>query len=269
MNLTSPRGWSEARIGRVREGGRLTVHLAHELRGTSPGASDDSLDLGYDLGLRMDWLDQVLAQLETSVFGSRGEHGAAALLRRGAGSSDLELTSAAGHAASTIVLTEDELDEVLFSDALLDAIEQADRRLAPQRAELDSWLSHAKRWDYDFEQRAIRFARADGPEFAAPAAIVGTWGRGAVVPGTLLWSWSNATLEARLAPAVRRIGDDSRRDRGLAILRLADPLLCEEDLAYRLAQVAADRIGARGLIAPLSQGTIRLFIALFGDGEGS
>jgi hypothetical protein len=265
VNLTSPAGWSKAIIDCVRAGDRAVVSVRNEL---DPLAIRSERlvesELGYDPGMRMAWLAGVLARLDGVVFGVGAETTASAILRRGSGTAQLELIPGGGGRSRAIALSSQDLEQVLLSDALLEAIARAEKRFAPLRKDLDAWLSRARRWDYDFDAHLLRFTTADGSAMVAPAAIVGTWGRGSVVPRTFLWSWANATLKDRLSPALGSLAEKTRLDRGTAIFREQDPLLCEEALAYRFAQAAADRIAARGLMAPVSN-TVHYYIAILGD----
>jgi hypothetical protein len=249
VNVLSPRGWSDVEIDIARRpGDRLEVALHHRFVAGGPGAT-----VAHDPALRSMWLADALDALAEKLGVAAGR----IEIAKASGAIELRYVRD-GDVCARIALAPEDLEELFYTDRVLDEVANSARRVASG----DAWSLGASRWDFDYEQQQLVF-RIDGLERRVRAGIIGTWGRGDANPGTILWSWANRDLVARIPAAVREQAERAREEAGLEILRAADPILCEEPLAHELARFAADRSGAVGMYAALSRGALRMFIGLF------
>jgi hypothetical protein len=148
-------------------------------------------------------------------------HGGKATLERGSGSTDFKLLAAEGRAVWFTRLATEELDQLLVTDALFDALSGSEA-------------------GFDLLQGALKVH-----EKSALLEL------GRYVPEDFVWEWNHA------APRVRSVCAVDAKPPGLSAL-WRDVFACEEGFAWALCGHVCVALGARGLARVEEQGAIKL-----------
>ncbi len=140
-------------------------------------------------------------------------------------------------------LTKAELDALLVTDALFDAIEGTERAFHDLQHGLEHRLGATVGFGFDSNASMLTLKREVGEKLVVPAQVVGQY-----LPEsfTWAWGWSDETANPETTERVRSVCAPDRQPVGLSALWRAH-FHCDEGFAWALASHAVVSIGARGL----------------------
>lgn len=159
-------------------------------------------------------------------------------------------------------LTVAELDALLVTDALFDAIEGTERAFHDLQHRLEHRLGATVGFAFDSETGQLSLKREQGEKLVLPVQVVGQY-----LPDTFTWAWSWGDPHANPAVCdkVRKVCAPDFEPAGLAALWRAH-FHCDEGFAWALASHVVISIGARGLFrAELPEGQGAVFFAVMND----
>ncbi len=156
---------------------------------------------------------------------------------------DFKLLKPDGTAAWFDRLTRVELDELLITDALLDALSGTERAFDDLQQRLEHHLEHATAFDFDDRDTSLVLTMTDGTKERFAVQVVGQYLTEAF---TWSWAWANAEPKEPSCALVRRVCAPDHEPKGLSAL-WRPHFHCDEGFAWSLASHVVVSIGARGL----------------------
>lgn len=159
-------------------------------------------------------------------------------------------------------LTKIELDALLVTDALFDAIEGTERAFHDLQHRLEHRLGATIGFGFDDETAMLSLKRETGEKLVVPVQVVGQY-----LPEsfTWAWSWADVTANPETFERVRKVCAPDHQPDGLSALWRSS-FHCDEGFAWALASHVVISIGARGLFrAELPDGQGAAFFAVMRD----
>ncbi len=152
-------------------------------------------------------------------------------------------------------LTRAELDALLVTDALFDAIEGTERAFHDLQHGLEHRVGATVGFAFDSDTGRLSLKREQGEMLVLPVQVVGQY-----LPESFTWAWSWGDAEANPASSdrVKKVCAPDFQPAGLAALWRAH-FHCDEGFAWALASHVVVSIGARGLFRaelPAGQGAV-------------
>ena len=214
-------GWTQVELELVQTPHGLRV-ASLQTKGTGARAPKPLPKLGIEPKHEALRLSEAIDELST-LLAEQGKHwhGGKAVLERGVGATDLKLLGDDGRAVWFTRLGAHELDALLFSDALFDALLGSEA-------------------GFELLQGALKVT----PE--SPMLELGRYDREEFV-----WVWNHAEPRVRSACAVES------QPPGLSAL-WREAFACEEGFAWALCAHVCVALGARGLARVEEQGVVKL-----------
>lgn len=254
--LLAPPGWTKIELGvaRTPQGLRIT---ALETRGEGSKEPKPPPQLHVDLREEAQRLGEALTDLSSALAG-RWEPGRVSIERPTNAFADWKLLRADGSVAWFTRLERAELQSLLITDELFDAVQGTERAFHDLQGQLQQRLGKVTGFAFDATHGMLRVDRPSGP-VELSAQLVGSY-----LPDvfTWLWSWSDELAQAASTGRVRRVCQPDLKPDGLAAFWRPN-FHCDEGFSWALAGHVAVSIGARGLFRaqpPGSEGA--LFFAL-------
>jgi hypothetical protein len=140
-------------------------------------------------------------------------------------------------------LTPEELDALLYTDALMAALDESQPRWRGREPRQRELLGGVTEWRLDQDSGTIRFAAPGRPALERPVEILGIWSKEAESWG---WGWAHDSVEPALAARTLAFCDPEAPRPGLSVFaRPSFP--CERGFADVLAAHAAESLGADAL----------------------
>ena len=238
--LLAPPGWTRVELGLTRtpQGLRIT-----ELQTKGDGAKEPKprAQLHIDPKEEATRLGEALTELAALLDG-RWEPGRVVIERPTLAFVDWKLLRADGSVAWFTRLEKGELQSLLITDDLFDAIQGTERAFHDLQGQLQQRLGKVTGFAFDAEHGVLRLDRPGGA-VELPAQLVGSY-----LPEvfTWMWSWSDEQAAPASTDRVRRVCQPDLKTDGLAAFWRAH-FHCDEGFAWALAGHIAVSIGARGL----------------------
>jgi hypothetical protein len=251
-----PRGWTQVNLSLDLRGGQVRVT---NIDAKLSGAPAPSPELGMDVASRIGGLSAALTDALHLLHrqGIDWNAARATLSRPGPGQLVLTLINSDGRPASSVSVPREYLDALFVSDALLEELHGAGPALSRMEEETATRLSGLQTWNYSQPDRRASFIFPDRPKLEVPAQILGTWTRD---DETWLWAWANSSVEPGCTDLVEQALQPDARAPGAAVF-WREKYPCEEGFAHKVAQLAAHRMGAKGVFRGRAGDAI-LYLAL-------
>ncbi|MFO0597763.1 MAG: hypothetical protein U0228_20845 [Myxococcaceae bacterium] len=237
LMLLAPRGWTQV---------ELELSTAPQLRvtglstkGEGAKAPKPKPQLAVDAREEAARLSEALAELQPHLSGwVPGK----VLVERKGGFVDWKFLRADGGVASFTRLESHELDSLLITDALFDALEGTERAFHDLQGQLQQRLGRVRGFGFDAKAGVLKLER-DAGAIELDAEVVGSY-----LPEVFTWAWGWADEGADPASTVKTRGvcAPDVKPPGLAALWRGH-FHCDEGFAWALAGHVAVSIGARGL----------------------
>lgn len=250
LMVVAPPGWTEADLEVVAtaEGLRVNALSAKGNGATAPPPPPplniDPREEAVRLGEALTELARTLAQNGKTWAGGKVK------VVRTASFTDWKLLQPDGSPLWFTRLLGEELDALLFTDALFDLLRGSERAFHSLQGSFAKRIGVTTAHHYSEEDQLLSLTRHDGTTLTAPAQLVGSYTR-----ENFLWVWGWAVDE--LAPAccerVKKICAPDAVQPGLSAL-WRDHFHCDEGFAWALASHLAVALGARGLARAESAG---------------
>ncbi len=240
LMLLAPSGWTKVELGvaRTPEGLRVT-----ELQTKGEGAKDPKPRPQLHVEPREEALrlSEALTELHAHLHG-RWEPGRVLVERPQPGFADWKFLRADGSVAWFTRLERAELQTLLITDELFDALQGTERAFHDLQGQLQQRLGRVTGFAFDPEHGVLRLDRPAGA-LELPAQVVGSY-----LPDvfTWVWSWNDEAARSASTDRVRRICQPELKPDGLAAF-WRPHFHCDEGFAWALAGNVAVSIGARGL----------------------
>ncbi len=248
--LLAPAGWTALDLRLSEHGGalRLAEIAAEGAGGTAPRPKPS---LNVEPKAEAERLSEGLVELG-HVLSHQGKawDGAAVRVERGAGFVDWKLLRADGGVAWFIRLGQEELDQLLVTDALFDAVGGTERAFAALQERFEQRLGRVARFHYDAPAAVLTIER-EGKATELPAQVVGRYFSDGFV---WVWGWADRDAPATASERVRRVCAPDAQPPGLSAL-WRDHFHCDEGFAWALAGHVVVSVGARGLYRAEVPGT--------------
>lgn len=159
------------------------------------------------------------------------------------------LLEADSRPAASIRLKKDQLDTLLMTDALFDALRGTDPSFDTLQARFETQVKDVLSLRFDAHNGVLFVETAVG-ETPHTAEVVGVYEGDAFA---WQWAWSDEALPARASTAVKRVCAPSFQSPGMSAF-WRPGFHCDEGFAWALAGHVCVSIGARGLLrAPESE----------------
>ena len=256
LMLLAPPGWTKVELGvtRTPQGLRVTEL---QTKGDGAKAPRPQPQLHVDPREEATRLGEALTEL-AAVLQGRWEPGRVLVERPTPGFADWKLLRADGSVAWFTRLERAELQSLLITDDLFDALQGTERAFHDLQGQLQHHLGRVTGFAFDAAHGVLRVDRPGGP-VELQAQLVGSY-----LPDvfTWMWSWSDELAQPASTDRVRRICQPDLKPDGLAAF-WRPHFHCDEGFAWALSGHLAVSIGARGLFRaqpPDAEGA--LFFAL-------
>ncbi len=254
--LLAPPGWTKVELSIVRTPQGLRVSEL-QTKGTGSKEPRPHPQLHVDPREEALRLSEALTELAQALQG-RWVPGRVVVERPNADFADWKLLRDDGSVAWFTRLEKSELQSLLITDDLFDALRGTERAFHDLQGQLQQRLGKVSGFAFDAEHGVLRLDRPSGSA-EIPAQLVGSY-----LPDVFTWMWSWSDEEAKPASTdrVKRICQPELKANGLAAL-WRPHFHCDEGFAWALGGHVAVSIGARGLFRaqpPEAEGA--LFFAL-------
>lgn len=240
LMLLAPSGWTKIELGVVRtpEGLRVSELSTKGEGAKEPGPRPQLHVDPREEALR---LSEALTELASTLQG-RWEPGRVSIERPTGEFADWKFLRADGSVAWFTRLEKGELQSLLITDALFDALAGTERAFHDLQGQLQQRLGKVTGFAFDPAHGVLRLDRPGG-SLELSAQIVGSY-----LPEvfTWLWSWSDEHAQPASTDRVRRVCQPDLKPDGLAAF-WRPHFHCDEGFAWALAGHLAVSIGARGL----------------------
>ena len=256
LMLLAPPGWTKVELSIVRTPQGLRIS---ELQTKGIGSKEPRPHPQLHVDPREEALrlSEALTELAQALQG-RWVPGRVVVERPNSDFADWKLLRDDGSVAWFTRLEKGELQSLLITDDLFDALRGTERAFHELQGQLQQRLGKVTGFAFDAEHGVLRLDRPSG-SVEIPAQLVGSY-----LPDVFTWMWSWSDEEAKPASTdrVRRICQPDLKANGLAAL-WRPHFHCDEGFAWALGGHVAVSIGARGLFRaqpPEAEGA--LFFAL-------
>lgn len=236
--LLAPMGWRSLELRFVVAQGRLRLSEI-STRGEGTRAPLPKPELGVDPKLEATRLGEGVAEL-VHLLGRSWEPGVVKVTR-GDDFADWQIEDAAGALVWFTRLSKAELDSLLVTDALFNAVKGTEAAFATLQSQLEAKLDGSElRGLHDGQLELER----DGARSSVPVVEVGAWDS-----ENFTWAWGDS-------PRLREI--TSAQPPGLSAFS-REQFHCDEAFAWALASHVVVSLGARGIIR-LAEGNRAWFL---------
>jgi hypothetical protein len=256
LMLIAPGGWTKVEVTVSLHDGQVVVE-GLSTRGEGSKTPRPRPDLKVDLRDEAVRLGEALTDLHRALEG-RWAPGRVRVERPNAEFCDWKLLRTDGSVAWFSRLERAELDSLLITDALLDALQGTEGAFHSLQAQLQQRLGPVTGFAFDPAHGVLRLDQSTGA-LELPAQVVGSY-----LPDvfTWVWSWSEEAATSASCDRVRRICQPELKPDGLAAL-WRPHFHCDEGFAWVLAGHVAVSLGARGLFRAVPPGAdAALFFAV-------
>jgi hypothetical protein len=173
-----------------------------------------------------------------------------AQIRRGPDSSEWKLVQTDGTLVWSQKLGPDQLDQLVFTDALFDVLRGTGKAVASLQKDFDAKHSGATRHEFnEFDGTLTLYG--PGTKFTAPAQLIGTYAGDNFL---WVWGWAIDEIDKEVTDRVRAVCAPDAAQPGLSAL-WRDHFHCDEGFAWALASHVAVAMGARGVYRGEEAGT--------------
>ncbi|MBX5483286.1 MAG: hypothetical protein IRZ16_15805 [Myxococcaceae bacterium] len=241
--VLAPRGWKKIEVGLDNRGGQLRVT---GLDARLDAAPPPKPELGMDPAARMGGMSAAFTDLLHLLHheGVDWDGARATLSRPAPDQLVVTLFNRDARPASSISVPREFLDALFLSDTFLAALAEAEPRLEAAQKALEARLSGYTGWSYSQPERRVTFQFGDGrPALTVAAQLLGTWSPD---DESWLWAWANSSVEPGCTELVEKAVNPDAHAPGLAAL-WRERFPCEPGFATKIALLAADRAGAKGV----------------------
>ena len=244
LMLAAPRGWTAARARLVFTFPDFRVE---RLDVAAPEASPPHPNMGSAAGAELTRLGNGATEIR-ALLRARGVVWRGDELRCERGPEGALWIAADDGAPPALEgrLAPEELDALLYTDALMAALDETQPRWRAREPAQRALLQGVDEWRLDQDAGTLRFVARGRPPLERPVEILGIWSTSAESWG---WSWANESVEPRLAERTLALCDPERPRPGLSVLA-RDSFPCEPGFADVLAAHAAELLGAEALWRP-------------------
>lgn len=256
LMLLAPPGWTKVELTILRTPQGLRVA---ELQTKGDGAKEPRPPPQLHVEPREEALrlSEALTEL-AQALGGRWVPGRVVVERPSSDFADWKLLRDDGSVAWFTRLEKSELQSLLITDDLFDALRGTERAFHELQGQLQQRLGKVTGFAFDARAGVLRLDRPSG-SIELPAQLVGSY-----LPDvfTWMWSWSDEEAQPASTDRVRRICQPDLKADGLAAL-WRPHFHCDEGFAWALGGHVAVSLGARGLFRaqpPGAEGA--LFFAL-------
>lgn len=256
LMLLAPSGWTKVELSVARSPRGLRVT---QLQTQGDGAKEPKPrpQLHVDPREEALRLSEALTELAAALEG-RWEPGRVLIERPTPEFADWKLLRDDGSVAWFTRLARGELQSLLITDELFDALQGTERAFHDLQGQLQQRLGQVTGFAFDAAHGVLRLDRPGGA-LELPAQLVGSY-----LPDvfTWMWSWSDELAQRASTDRVRRVCQPDLKPDGLAAF-WRPHFHCDEGFAWALASHLAVSIGARGLFRAQPPGVEgALFFAL-------
>lgn len=240
LMLLAPSGWSKVELTVIRtpEGLRIT-----ELQTKGDGSKDPKPrpQLFIEPKEEALRLSEALTELHSMLKG-RWEPGRVVIERPNREFVDWKFLKPDGGVAWFTRLDRAELQTLLITDELFDALQGTERAFHDLQGQLQQRLGRVTGFGFDADHGMLRLDRPGGA-LELSAQVVGSY-----LPDvfTWLWSWSDEAAKDASTGRVRRVCQPDLKPDGLAAF-WRPHFHCDEGFSWALAGHVAVSLGARGL----------------------
>lgn len=243
LMLLAPPGWTQVDLQLVATAGGLRVgQLAAQ--GDKAKAPRPRPQLHVEPAEEAHRLAEALGELAAGLAsqGKAWAPGAVRVERPSGEFADWKLLRPDGSVAWFNRLDRSELDSLLITDALFDALSGTERAFHDLQGQLQQRLGRVTDFAFDPAHGMLKLSRPAG-DVELPAQVVGSY-----LPDvfTWVWSWSDEAAEAASTGRVRRVCQPELRADGQAAF-WRPHFHCDEGFAWALAGHVVVSLGARGL----------------------
>ncbi len=259
LMLLAPPGWTQVELSLVPTPAGLRVGEL-KAQGDKAKAPRARPQLHVDAAEEAQRLAEALGELASGLAatGKPWVPGAVRVERPSPDFADWKLLKPDGSVAWFNRLERTELDSLLITDALFDALAGSERAFHDLQGQLQQRLGRVTDFAFDPANGMLRLTRLGG-EVELPAQVVGSY-----LPDvfTWVWSWSDEAAQPASTDRVRRVCQPQLKADGQAAF-WRPHFHCDEGFAWALAGNVVVSIGARGLFRaqpPGAEGA--LFFAL-------
>ncbi|MFT3707806.1 MAG: hypothetical protein QM817_09110 [Archangium sp.] len=239
LMLLAPRGWSRVELNF--ENNRLS---GLETKGDGAKEPKRKPALIGDPREEAQRLDEALRDLRAGLGDSKWTPGKVTIERPPGGFADWKFLKPDGSVGYFTRLEKHELDSLLITDALFDALEGTDRAFHDLQGQLQQRLGRITGFAFDPDAGVLRLDRQAGlAPYELDAQVVGSY-----LPDvfTWLWSWGEENAKDASTADVKRVCAPEAKGEGMAAFWRAH-FHCDESFAWALAGHVAVSLGARGL----------------------
>lgn len=238
LMLLAPRGWSRVELGF--ENGQLA---SLETKGEGAKEPKPRPQLHVDPREEAQRFNEALSDLSVELK-DRWKPGRVTIERTPAGFADWKFLKDDGAVAWFSRLEKHELDSLLITDALFDAVEGTERAFHDLQGQLQQRLGRVTGFAFDPAAGVLRLDRPNGQRpHELRAEVVGSY-----LPDlfTWLWSWGDEKAHPASTSGVKRVCAPEAKGEGMAAF-WRDHFHCDEGFAWALSGHVAVSLGARGL----------------------
>lgn len=253
MLLAEP-GWGRIELGIAQTAQGLRV-TELQMKGEGAKAPRPRPQLHVDTREEALRLSEALTELH-ALLGNRWVPGRVLVERPNTTFADWKFLRSDGSVAWFTRLEQGELQSLLITDDLFDALVGTERAFHELQKLLQERLGPVSGFAFDPVHGMLRLDRGEGP-LELPAQVVGSY-----LPDVFTWMWSWSDEAQASNEKVRRVCQPDLKPDGLAAF-WRPHFHCDEGFAWALAAHVAVSIGSRGLFRaqrPDSEGA--LFFAL-------
>lgn len=258
VTVVAPRGWKSVALQLERKSDQLRVT---QVDAKLEGAPAPKPDLGMDDAARLGGISAALTDALHLLHhqGVDWQGGRATITRPSADRRVLSLFNDDGRPAFSVNVPGEYVQALFLSDAFLDALAEAEPRIAKRQEELSQRVAGSTRWAFSQPERQLTFEFADRPKLVVPAQFLGTW---SPEDESWLWGWANTSVDEKCTNLVEAALKPDHQEPGMAVF-WREKFPCEPDFAARVAMLAADRMGATGVYRG-AVGGASAYLALMG-----
>lgn len=242
VTVVAPRGWKSVALTLERKSDQLRVaQVDAKLEGPPTPKPELGMDDAARIGGISAALTDALHLLHHQGVDWEGER--ATLSRPSAEQRVLSLFNNDGRPVFSVSVPGEYVNALFLSDALLDALAEAQARIDRRQEQFNARIAGFTRWHVSQPDQKVTFEFDDKPKLELSAQILGTW---APEDESWLWGWANTSVDQRCTRLVEAALRPDERAPGMAVF-WREKFPCEPEFAAKVALLAADRLGATGV----------------------
>jgi hypothetical protein len=244
LMVIAPPGWTQVELEVAASAQGLRLH-ALSARGDGAKEPPTRAPLNIDPKEEASRLGEGLTEL-SGLLAANGKrwHGGKVQITRGEGFVDWKLLQPDGSALWFTRLLREQLDALLFTDALFDLLRGTERAFSSLQHSFGQKVGKTTSHRYSEDDRILSLDKSDGTTARASAQLVGSYSRENFL---WVWGWAVAEVSPECSERVKRICAPDAAQAGLSAL-WRDHFHCDEGFAWALSSHIAVSIGARGLV---------------------